>query len=612
MTSTHAIILITGRHLVVLDGEWSSPPGKPSKGVPVVRTPQANALLMLPFKERLAKTDEPEKRRLQITETLREGLTKHAWELPSATLALRAVEAKTRGTRLPSSEPAELAQMAKFEVEKLLPFDRARYLTGAIFARNVGLEGTDTLLVAMDGALVEAGIKGLEGAGVATERTTLGTLGLVALAKNAAGGKREGVELIVHLGLDAMDLIVMRDGAPDWMRGAPSGLARAAAKLIASGDASVDLDHAGIRMMREPLFAISQALHSDDAVSKATATEQVGGDTNAFTTKVVLAATASTKSPEQEALASWLARTMQEVRRTIESGRSQGLWPNVDRILLSGSGAVLVQGLAEHLAKWSGVPTEVLPAWGGLAMPKRVVPPPADAKSKALTLVAEPWSEIEASLAQVAAGCLLEALHQADAKPGATLDLTPEWYLQQRQTERRRRSSIVTGAIALVLVVAAMLYLTLRSSYEAEYIDALRADNELMRPLAEGVTDKEEKLAIVRKHVENKFGAIAVLDLINQLDVVVKGRVRLLRFEFRRGEEMTLRGQAETYADINDFQDSLEKHRDFFTQVINRGQEPRELSQGRKVIQFDFVCYLQALNPNRRTTRGAGRAGGFL
>ena len=80
---------------------------------------------------------EPERRHVAITETARPALGNS--KLAEAAVVLRQRDAKAHFAWLPTVVPAEIEQMARFEMQKIAPLDADRYIPGhTVLSRNGG------------------------------------------------------------------------------------------------------------------------------------------------------------------------------------------------------------------------------------------------------------------------------------------------------------------------------------------------------------------------------------------------------------------------------------------------------------------------------------------
>jgi Tfp pilus assembly PilM family ATPase len=586
-------------------------------------------LAALPLDGPLRRASEPEARQAQIGEALREGLKRLKLKPDDVLLAIRQAETKTRFARLPASTPDEIEQMARFEIEKAIPFDRERHVSDAVALRTLGLEGADTLMEAVDSPVLDAALKGLDRAGIFAETTTAAGWGLYCLWRRAAQqasatkpapkkedassaeksaspkpvaslesdgspGPDSGRRLVAYLGLGGVDVILIQNGLPVYtFHSSAGGLEKLLRKLREGG--TLQAKHATGLEVDLANFATLMPSAEEEAKAAASAPAVDPTATSSNLWAII---------PGDEAVFSWATRLLQEIKRGIQFAMDQGDFGPLDEIFILGPGAV-VKGLDLYLGNNLGAPASRLDPLGGMAPPAR----PATQKpfeGREGLAVRAGWPEAELELFGEIAGVALNALEPEFGD----FDLTPEWYRAQRERGVKRRSQLVTAVIAAAALGTVGYYLNLNHQYQQNYMDQIRAENENLAPYAKIVSEKRDKLGIVKKHVEDKYTVLAVLDMLNQLAVIKDRRARLTQLEFERGEEVVLRGHAKSLADINEFQDALEDRRDFFAEVQNRDNTPRALSGGRNFYSFDLVCRLRSIASSRSGSRGesGGRA----
>jgi len=624
---------------------------------------------------------EPERRHVAITEALRTGGMVSRDE-PEAVGVNRLRDSKAQITWLPSVDPAELASMAAFEMEKVLPMEAGRYVAGYSVLHTNGREGSDTLLVALDRAAADATTRGAQHAGVVLTRATLGALALVAAWKHGreAGALKAAkpldttasedpqevgqprIEMIVHLALDSTDIVILRDDRPVFMRGSSLGLAKMLSRLRQAGIAAaledlelLDLDHLEFSLMgiREKHLA-SGGLSLEDEIGLPDADSLagrattglhsiIGNEDEAPTPKADEARLMmdSTRPLDNEAVSrtsqllalseddgttwgesgaeivqTWLKKLLQEMKRTIVAAGSSVPSRKLSAVTLCGPGAVF-QGIDEFFAKNFQAPAFLLDGFCGLSIDlgtdeslvERLMT--LTKKKGAAKVAAAPPPMLPAAKRQLyveVIGAAIEELeHSAVDVP--KLNLLPTWYMETQATGEKRRSMATTAVIGFIALLLAVVYLQLRHSHIQALVEDLERENAIMAPVAAKVKDMEEKLAIVREHVDGRYSALAVMEMLAKLDTVRERRVRLIVFNYERGKDVQIRGHAKAVPDFNDFQIGIDRS-GYFSRVDPRGDEPRELSGDRRVREFDLLAKLYTETKARSTSAPAGRSFG--
>ena len=88
-------------------------------------------------------------------QALRDAVRASRWSLSAATLVLPKNIVTLRLVTLPSEKDDELAEMARFEVQKHIPFNVERHVIAHAVLSKEGVEGSRTLIVAVDQAALE-------------------------------------------------------------------------------------------------------------------------------------------------------------------------------------------------------------------------------------------------------------------------------------------------------------------------------------------------------------------------------------------------------------------------------------------------------------------------
>ena len=629
---------------------------------------------------------ETEKRAMAIAATLRSGLKGR--RLPQLVAVARQRDAKAHFAWLPSIDRAEIASMASFEIEKIAPMEADKYVADHLVIHTQGKAGSDCLFVALDRTAADSITRGASHAGHDLERLTLsgwaifqawayaseaGLLRYVSavnegqvtsrLTRGAAfapadcqpeaadveeseGDKAKvmpgALELIVHLGIDSTDLILLKGGVPAFMRSSSLGLGKLLERLRQAGVTAglddfhlLDLDHIEFTLMaiRERTLVRSGVAFED---------EQGGSATSAFAEssasfQAILddlpEDAAAAPSPREEpakvgqvldhdivsrttrilalgeeegadwgdtgadVVQTWLKKLLQEMKRTLVFANSMMQGRSIDRMTLCGPGAAF-QSMDAYFSRNFAIPVATLDGLAGIPIERTSEASGKDADSIPALSPARRQIYLEAI------GAALEGIRTAPSeKP---LNLLPAWYVESRATGEKRRSiatSVMIGVIALAMVI---VYLQLEQRNFVELKTSIEEENNNMAPFVREVDDMQDKLEIVRKHVDGSHSVLAVMDMIAQMDVVRNDRVRVNQINYERGKDVLFRGHAKSIADMNDFQISLNRS-GFFLRTEQRDSTQINLN-GTMVQQFDILGIMAAQITTQQRP-GAGASG---
>ena len=233
---------------------------------------------------------------------------------------------------LPSTDPAELAQMARFEADRHIPFNAERHCVGYHIMSSKGVEGSEVLLAAVDGPIVDRGLAGLQNAGFVPDGITITSPALInSLCYQQKDDFKQQTQAIISLGLDAIDLVFLHEGRMLYARSVAMDLRGALTSWIsgqAEGGGAVDLSR------------LAMAAHMIDCLKL-------------------------DENPDQVEILRWIERLGQELQRTYDFARREMKCPPIRQVWLTGEGAAL-RHLDELLARSADLQVGVLNPVGSL------------------------------------------------------------------------------------------------------------------------------------------------------------------------------------------------------------------------------------------------------
>jgi type IV pilus assembly protein PilM len=237
-------------------------------------------------------------------------------------LVLPKQQAILRNLQLPSTDREELAQMARFEAERHIPFHAERHSVGFHVMRSMGVEGSEVVLGAVDGPVVERALNGAVVAGLLPRGVELSS---VALVNSLLFAQKEWVKsrtiALLAIGLDTLDLVLLTDGRLIFARSITLNLRGVLEACL--GFHVTTQDGA---VARPEMAKLAVAARMIDCLNLEGSTAHGG----------------SGFSRESMALAQeWSERLVQELRRTYDFARREMKCPPIDAIALTGEGAIL-------------------------------------------------------------------------------------------------------------------------------------------------------------------------------------------------------------------------------------------------------------------------------
>lgn len=209
------------------------------------------------------------------------------------------------------------------------------------------------------------------------------------------------------------------------------------------------------------------------------------------------------------------ATFVQEIRRSLESCRSE--LPSVDLARILVCGAAAGRALAERLSGDLGLPVDSMDSLADMSK---------NGTGSFTEDVAAQSISLTSVLGMACAGTKLE------------VDLTPDSVKMRKDLQRKARALTVFGMLVMTLLVCASFYAVIKVQLKGHRLEKLRKQRELLAPLAQDIEIRQRIVQIVRDHTDPRFSALSVIHEIHQavpdgvlfeeMDVDLEvGRVRL-------------------------------------------------------------------------------------
>jgi len=459
-----------------------------------------------------------------------------------------------RDVQLPSTDPSELVQMARFETERHIPFHADRHCTGYHVMRSMGVEGSEVLLGAVDGPVVQRVLDGVVGAGIVPRGMTLSSIGLMnCMVHGRSDWLQDKTIAIIALGLEMTDLALVHDG-----------------RLIFSRSVTMDLfsvlqswlghyDDQGQAAVYDP-GRLATAARMIDCMDLESNYSQGGP---------------AARQEEARLMRGWLERVIQELNRTYDFARREKKCPPINALLLTGEGACL-RNLNQYLHVNTSVEVETLNPVEKL--------PGADKQKM-------PWGGLEFAIP-------FGAAIGGDLKGGYQLDLTPARHYRDLARRRMIRGLGVSGTLLLItLVLGGGAWFRLNDIRNQE-LQAYRRISTKMASLVADLNEMQAKQEIIDEFLEDPNSGLVVLRNIAAAPMI-PGRVNLTNIEFVKGDEVKIEGNAKAIPDINNFQQYLRGTGHFLIVDVPK-QDPRSDVNRTTIYVFTIDCTLNTENQNGR------------
>lgn len=486
---------------------------------------------------------------------LRQALRSQRLRPARTVVILPKAQVTTRRVTLPSNDPAELATMAQFEAERHIPFHPERHIVSHHVVSNEGIEGAQVFLAAADEPVVAQALALAKAADLTVDEITVSCAASHAALLFSEPQAVEGrIVALVDIGGESTDISILRGGDLLNTRSVSGGVAALLAPAQEGGP-------------RLPLSALGEM--------------SVGVD--------------QPDAGRAQVLAQFVTRIGGELRRTQEFTRREFNCGAPEEILVAGEGSI-VEGLAAALGQSTGIPARAVSLTKLAARATRDTAHTPD--------LARNFVGIGALLEPVPAGAI-------------RLNLAPATYRREREAQRLRQVAIVTAMLAVAVIVLALVHVKLSLSALRESANAHQSQVNELRPYVEEMDDKRTQLEIIRRFIDERNSAMAILDFLSGLatmpprrhaedDPAITTSLRTFKYDRERGT-LELTGYVRDFNQIADFRAVL-LSTGFFSGVTITDRRSTTLSQrAQPVTQFTFQCDLAQ---SGGTAAGRGRADG--
>lgn len=522
-----------------------------------------------------------------------------------------------RMVTLPSTSEDEIAGMARFEAERHIPFNAERHVVAFHVLAKQGVQGSQVLLAAVDRPIADEYLQVCQKAGLTVEKLGVSSLTLfnaVSLSESSVMANR--VVAIVNVGALYTDIVIANNGAVNFTRGASLGINRLFAE-VAEADPKHKLaleDLPRIDAVEPQRFfaphTVAQAQPTDtqppafpplgasefgspfdgepataDSMPIIPLPPAVAVDVGApadsgqypsiSAQPMPLEPVVAPPLPEDKASAAatkWLLRLLQEVRRTYDFARREFNCPLIEQIYLSGDGAIM-KNLPQFLRVNFGIECTVFD-------PTRI----ADLPKK----------QLEGSLERAPAYASLIGAVVPPTPNAVDINLIPEEFRERQVSKRQQRSYMISGALALVALVCGYILVSNTLRGQQDLLSKYRDRNQSDKSRVAELEMKETRLKIIRNYVQERHGALDVLEKISGIPFIPE-RVTLTQFVYdkpggKSDEIVKIKGHAKSIADVNKMEQALEELGFFETVEQDQGSGNWVPLRQEKVLAYSMTA----------------------
>lgn len=458
-----------------------------------------------------------------------------------------------RHISLPSDDEEELAQMAKFEAEKNIPFNVERHIISHYVMKKTGVSGSRTLIAVADDPVVREPLQMLMTAGIQPSIATVSSIGLgnLFLYQNPSLPEEKTITLI-HIDMDAVELIIIQKGVIVFSRSTSNGIGR-----LLSG-----WNELGSRVSTMTPEDISQI----DIMDPGNYFSPAGPSDAEDESEMIINPDSENTPGECAVLEQWKSRLTQAIQQTYDFARREFDCPSIENIYISGEGARFIN-MPEYLSRILGIIVE----------PFRIT---EDKFKNSGNLSSSYYPLLGGSLVYL------------DAERIVDINLLPKDFIEKKSARQRMQSIISLAAMILAVLILAGLYWKAYNTRQEKLTNWYESELKLIRPQVKELVDMDKKRKIIESYVRDERNALAILNRLSNWDYL-PNKVAIVDFKYTKGAYVEITGHALTIKDLNKFVADLENS-GFFRNVNIKQRPWRSLpKRSKQVLLFTLVCYFQ-------------------
>lgn len=422
--------------------------------------------------------------------------------------------ATVRRVRLPTSDPDEIASMAQFEAEKLIPFNVENHVISFEVVAEDSVKGAEVLIAAVDEGVMDFWVQGMEAAGSVPQVAQVSSLSFAeAFTALASDDERLRPTALLSIGLHHTDLTFLRDG-----------------EVVTTASFGVGILSLWRELMGEdapPTLEALKALRPEDMAPRPAADAPTGED-DAFE---VVGSDEGPGTAPKEAWDAWTRKLLQNLQRTYEFAVREYKLPPTQKVLIAGEGS-LVPGLVELLRGKMGAAVEVFDALSRAGSPNP---------------------------AGICLGAAYGAAHRMLGEAAEEgINLLPDRLVLEGEQKERRAHLAMAGAMGFIFLASAFLVWDSGRQHLRTQFERYDVFNQEMEPLVADIANKRRQMDVITRHIgPDRAGVLAILEAISSYPAIGPtdqgGRITLSDFKYEMGRSVEISGLALENDDITDF-----------------------------------------------------------
>lgn len=478
------------------------------------------------------------------TDALRVAIKEHSLEIGESVLLIPKQYVTVRHVSLPSVDNAEIAQMARFEAEKHIPFNVERHNISHHVMKKEGVSGSHVLIAAADAPVVDEPLAILSALGTRPAVATVTTVSLYNIFRYLNPNfPEETTVALLHIGMVNIDLVIINKGFLVFTRSTSQGVSKLIQEMNEQPGRAKPLQMEDIKkidLMKMEQFA-------QTAVSAEIAAASVPAEFSENDIALI----------EQ-----WKTKLLQSIRQTHDFARREFDCPMMERIFISGEGSTF-PSIEDYMTSALGIAAEKIntaqqPIEGIALMPSAYFP---------------------------CLGAVIEFVYHNAIR----LNLLPERYIVERLSRQKRQNILSLSLMIGGVIILGILYLQAYIMRQDRLSQWYNKQNEKLKPEVARLMDMQKKTRIISDYIRDPRNALAILDHLSTFPYMPRN-VSIMEFKYTKGVSVEISGHALDIKDLNLFISDLEKS-GFFSDVKIKQRPWIPLSGNRpKVLNYTLTC----------------------
>lgn len=479
--------------------------------------------------------------------------------LPKSKVLLRKVV-------LPSVVDEELEGMARFEAERHIPMNADKQIFGyAVMSKN-GMEGSEVLLASAEHSFITGCVEIVRQCSLQLEAVWISPLALFNSMKQTVDDfeTKEAI-MSLNLGYDNSDFSIYSNGQFVMTRGTGITLSRLFEEFKRKG-------------LPDSSFAINEldAIGSipDDALSSLESQEQSVLDSYYYPSFSETGESDTeindTNGTIKHLLGRWLSAIVKDVNRTSDFAKREFATPAITNIYITGRGAGIPR-ISNYLRNSLGIKVEVFN-------------PYMKTEDKNLSI---------ADTDRLAFSMPICAAYNTET---ISINMIPKEYIEAGRKQRQKKSWIVTGIMAVILLVGLYVLVSMQFNQKTELLSVYTSQNKAMKSEVDDLNNKNNRLKIIKEFTKDEHGALEILEFLSSSSMFPT-EITMSEFDFKKGDSVKLKGNARSIAGINRYANELEGT-GFFDKVVQEsGSMKQTLLPNRSESCFEYVITASFVQP---------------